>query len=276
MIRVTNQHANAVVYLRGAQVTSYQPRGQQELLWFSRTATRFSDYALGGGVPICWPWFARAPGSPLLPFHGFARISDWTLQSVKQGGDERTTIHMSMTPSEEIRLCWQEPLSAACTIVVGPTLEIELTTRNVGSRPVRFQEGFHTYFAVSDFTRIAISGLKGAAYVDHVQGVKPGTQEGDLQDIPGEIDRVYANNESMCSIVDPGMARRIVVRKAGSRSTVVWNPGQNGALGFCDFSDGDSARMICVESANAGKNWVELAPNDTHSLRVSYEVQPLD
>src|SRR5688500_9928075 len=80
-LKITTPAAEALVYLHGAHVASYLPQGFADLLWGD--PTRFLDKhgGISGGIPVCWPWFARHPSDPRATFHGFARISEWTLLS---------------------------------------------------------------------------------------------------------------------------------------------------------------------------------------------------
>jgi glucose-6-phosphate 1-epimerase len=275
VVTVTNRHASAVVSLRGAQVGSFKPAGQRELFWFSQSGAHYSQNTLGGGVPICWPWFSRHRGNPEFPRHGFARMADWTLESIEQGADDRTTLVFSLKPQDSTRIFWQEPFAVTYTIIIGPTLELDLCTRNTGSKPMRIQESYHTYFAVSDVGKVTLLGLKGSQFFDNTRGMNQFPQEGEVADISSEIDRVYGCNQADCTLVDPGYGRRIVIRNQGTQSTVVWNPGAIKAPSFHDFSATDWANMLCVESGSMWQDWVEIAPEDTHSLQVSYSIESL-
>jgi glucose-6-phosphate 1-epimerase len=275
VVTVTNRHAHALISLRGAQVQSYQPKGQRELLWFSKSDAHYTQSSLGGGIPVCWPWFSRNRGNPQFPRHGFARTADWALVSITQGADDRTTLVFSLKPQDSTQIYWQEAYVVTYTIIVGPTLELDLSTHNTSSKPMRIQEGYHTYFAVSDVRKISLLGLKGSRFFDNTREMKQFPQEGDLADIGSEIDSVYGDNHATCTLVDPGYVRRIVIRKQGSQSTVVWNPGAIKAPTFHDFSATDWANMLCVESGSMWQDWVEIAPDGTHALRVSYGIEPL-
>ena len=46
------------MYLHGAHVTSWQPRGGEEVLFVSSKSRWENGRAIRGGVPICFPWFA--------------------------------------------------------------------------------------------------------------------------------------------------------------------------------------------------------------------------
>jgi glucose-6-phosphate 1-epimerase len=70
----------------------------------------------------------------------------------------------------------------------------------------------------------------------------------------------------MCIINDPVMKRRIEVAKSGSDATVVWNPWIAKSKAMPDFGDDEWPGMVCVETVNALKHAVELAPGATHVM----------
>jgi len=90
--------------------------------------------------------------------------------------------------------------------------------------------------------------------------------------IAGETDRVYTGATGEVTIEDPGWGRRILVRKEGSATTVVWNPWIAKARAMPDFGDDEWAGMLCVETANAMSDAVTLAPGATHVMAVTIEV----
>src|SRR4051812_50103096 len=75
---VEHQAASAEVYLYGAHVTSWAPRGGRPVLWLSPSSPFRGGRAIRGGVPICFPWFGPARHDPSGVAHGFARIVYWT------------------------------------------------------------------------------------------------------------------------------------------------------------------------------------------------------
>ena len=72
-VAVRNEHAAATVYLHGAHVTHFQPKGKGPVLWMSDWSWFEPGKPIRGGVPICWPWFGPNAADPKLPGHGFAR-----------------------------------------------------------------------------------------------------------------------------------------------------------------------------------------------------------
>ena len=133
----------------------------------------------------------------------------------------------------------------------------------------------HTYFAVSDITAISVAGLKGVSYLDKVTNFSKKTQAEDPIRIASEVDRVYLDATGTVEIVDPRLGRKIVIRKQGSRSTVLWNPWITKSQQMPDFGDEEYERMVCIESGNVGPNGLKLPPGGCSTLRVELSSVPL-
>src|SRR5205085_9495095 len=95
-VSISNPAASAEVYLHGAHVTHFQPKGQQPVLYMSSTSQFKPDKAIRGGVPICWPWFGPNAADPKLPMHGFARVNEWSVESTKKIDEQRTSITLKL------------------------------------------------------------------------------------------------------------------------------------------------------------------------------------
>ena len=149
-----------------------------------------------------------------------------------------------------------------------------LEIRNTGDTAFTFEAALHTYLAVSDVRRIRVHGLENTAYLDKVAG-GPSRREGSAPlTFKGETDRVYLDTTSACTIEDRDWRRRIIVAKAGSRSTVVWNPWEEKARAMADLGEAAWTGMVCIETANAGADARALAPGDSHVLETVISVRP--
>lgn len=82
------------------------------------------------------------------------------------------------------------------------------------------------------------------------------------------IECVFIDQAGEVVIDDNGNHRRIVMKKHNSASTVVWNPGAEGAKGFADMPDDQYSRMVCVEAANALDNAYTLKAGESHSMKM--------
>jgi glucose-6-phosphate 1-epimerase len=258
--------------LQGAHVLHFQPRGQQPVLW----ASQHSFFALGrpirGGIPICWPWFGTHPTDAAKPGHGFARTSAWEILGTS-AGPEGTGIELGLTSSPATLELWPHPFSLRLRALFSAQLQVELHVHNPGDQPFSMSAALHSYFSVSQASAIAIRGLEGSSYFDKVGGT-PQRQEGPVR-ISAETDRVYQDTTAECCIEDPGLGRRILVAKQGSRSTVVWNPWVAKAARMEDFGGEEYHQMVCVETANAPPDQVTLLPGSAHCLQALIRVEPI-
>jgi glucose-6-phosphate 1-epimerase len=275
LARVTTAEAEATITLHGAHVTHWKPAGQEPALFLSERTELLPGRPIRGGVPVIFPWFGpRHDGSP-GPQHGFARTEEWELASALLAGDE---VHLTFTlaPNEASRALGYDHFRLAYRVIVGRTLTLELTVANdsgADGAPLIFEEALHTYFAVVDVREATVSGLAGTAFLDKVDGMKQKVQPEGPLGFTGRTDRVYRNTTAACAIDDAAGKRRIVVEKAGSQTTVVWNPWAEAAATIPDLADDEWPRMLCVETANAGENSVTLAPGATHSMRAVISVE---
>lgn len=272
---IANSLAEATIALQGAHVMTWQPRGQEPVLWLSRFGKFAPGKSIRGGVPICWPWFGPHAGDAKLPGHGFARTVMWEVLETRALADGATFLRFGLIETDATRTQWPHPSSAELRVTVGAELKVELVTRNTGSAPFQIGEAFHTYFHISDVAEMAIRGLEGCAYLDKVEDFARKTQQGAIV-IESEVDRVYLDTEADCLIEDRGLRRRIRIAKQNSRSTVVWNPWTEKAEKMGDFGPEGYRGMVCVESGNAADNVVTVAPGAEHGLTAVYSIETLD
>jgi glucose-6-phosphate 1-epimerase len=263
-VTVTAPAAEAHVYLHGAHVTHYRPRGGTPVLFLSNESHFAPDKPIRGGVPVIFPWFGPHPADPTKPAHGWARTRPWTLRNVTEGAD-RGGVGLTLSLGQI------DGFALTCRVRVGPELRLELEVQNVGHAPLKFGEALHTYLAVSDVRQARVEGLDGRAYLDKVDGMKRKTQSGPVT-ITGETDRVYLDTPEEVTVHDPGAGRRLTVSKEGSASTVVWNPWVEKAKKLPDFGDDEWPRMLCVETANVAENAVTIAPGRRHVMRALVRV----
>ena len=190
-------------------------------------------------------------------------------------GDADSSIEMKLIQSDATRGYWPYSSDLAIHVSLGESLKVELVTRNTGTSPILIGEALHTYFKVSDVRNIAVNGLDGCQYLDKVDGYARKRQVGAVA-FDSEIDRIYVDSAGDCMIEDPGLNRRIRIRKHDSRSTIVWNPWaeKGGRLG--DLGADGYLNMVCVESGNVADNLVSIAAGAEHRLEVIYRVERWD
>jgi glucose-6-phosphate 1-epimerase len=267
---IRTPQATAALSLHGGQLLSYVPDGFDDLLWLSPDSKRAPD-AIRGGVPVCWPYFGRQGQADDVAQHGFARNTAWTLVEATNGPDGETTIELSLPEHANT------PLRLTQTLRIGRGLTQSLTTRNTGTAPVAFTQALHTYFHVGDAQRVHVDGLDGLAYADKYDG-RDHLQSGawDLHDPrdPGRSDRIYHRVAGRYVLHDPVLRRRIDLATSGSRSLVVWNPGEQGIAAISDAPVDSWRDFVCLEAANAGEDVIELAPGEIHTLQQIVSVAP--
>ncbi|GEA88673.1 D-hexose-6-phosphate mutarotase [Cellulomonas cellasea] len=274
-LRVETPRATAQVYLHGAHVTAWQPRGHAPVLWTSAASRYEAGAPIRGGVPICFPWFGPHPDDPGAPAHGWARTTAWELLGAEEDASGDVTLELGLADSDATRAsAWPHRFTATYRVTVGAALRLELTVTNRDDADVTLTDALHTYLAVGDVRDVAVEGLEGAAYVDKVAGAG-GSADARQGDEPvrftAETDRVYASDATV-RVVDPVLGRTVTVAKDGSGSTVVWNPWVGKARAMPDFGDDEWPGTVCVEAGNVGAAAVRLAPGATHRLVQSLTV----
>lgn len=273
---VATPAAEGELYLQGAHVTNWTPRGRRPVLFVSSVSEFAPDKPIRGGVPVIFPWFGpRGEGRP-GPIHGFARILDWTVESAELRGDEGVAIGLALAPNDVTRAFGFGDFHLRFRVTFGAELTMELEVRNASAEPLSFEEGLHTYFAVGDIHQVSVSGLAGTTYIDKTDGAKRKTVGSEPLRIAKETDQVHLDTTAACFIDDPAWSRRIVVEKSGSNATVVWNPWIAKAKSLPDMADDEWTGMLCVETVNALDNAIHLAPGGTHAMRAMVRVEPRD
>jgi glucose-6-phosphate 1-epimerase len=263
--------AEAVCSLYGGQVLRYGYDEQPQIVWLGQEAQFVAGKAIRAGIPICWPWFGPHPYNSQKPAHGFARLQLWEL--LESGADsESAWIKMGLRDNEETRQIWPISFELSLLVRLGERLELSLTSTNTGDRAFQLSSALHSYFAVGAIEEIAIDGLDGVGYYDQLSRTNQ-RQVGPIR-FHEELDRIYQNTNATCSIIDPVWKRKIFVAKQGSRSTVVWNPWIEKAKRFSDFGDEDYRGMVCIETANAGSDQIDLKPQASHTLGTTIWAEP--
>jgi glucose-6-phosphate 1-epimerase len=271
---IDNAHATASICLQGAHLMTWTPKGQQPVIWLSSAAKLAPGKSIRGGVPVCWPWFGPHAKQASFPGHGFARTVLWEVIGTKALKDGGTWLAFRLLPTDATRAQWPHPCELVLQIVIGKTLDMDLGTLNTGKESITIGDALHTYFEVSDVSKVAIHGLDGIPYIDKVGGSTQKQQAGPVS-IYHEVDRIYFNTDHDCVIKDPAWQRRIRITKLGSHSTVVWNPWIEKANKMGDLGENGYLNMLCVESTNAADDVVTIAPKQEHHLWVCYSVEAL-
>ena len=272
-MHVDTPEAAATLYLQGAHLTAWQPAGFEPAILLSHK----SDFAPGkpirGGIPIVFPWFAtdtkqdRIDGHP-GPTHGFARIQDWTLESVKRAAGV-TALIFTLGPTAMSRSMGFDHFLLTLEFHIGTRLAVSMTVANLADQPLRFEEAFHTYYEVADVHEATVSGLEATPFIDKTDNFKLKPAAHQPIRFTKTEDRIYNNTVAPCILDDIAGRRRFLVSKSGSRSTVVWNAGME----MPDLGPWDWHEYVAVETANVGENAVTLAPGASSKMQLQVQLE---
>lgn len=270
---ISTPAAEADLYLQGAHLANWTPRGQRPVLFVSPKSLFGAGRAIRGGVPIIFPWFgSRSDGKP-GPAHGFARTSEWTVEGTRLRDDASVEITFALSGNDATRDLFDAAFRLRFRVTVGSGLEMELETSNDGKQPFTFEEALHTYLAVGDVRQASVSGLENTVFIDKTDGFKRKQQAGEPVRIAKETDQVHLSTRAACRVLDPVWNRSIIIEKSGSDSTVIWNPWIDKSKGMSDMETDGWKQMLCVETANAADNAVLLSPGASHTLAAKIRVE---
>ena len=274
MIRalITGPHASGTVYLHGAHVTNWTPSGERPVLYISSRSRFEPGIAIRGGVPVIFPWFGPRGGGLPGPMHGFARMVDWEVEGSQLRPDGSVELRLVLGPSNASRDLGYDAFQLQFRVAIGATLEMELAVHNLSDGPLNFEEALHTYFSVGDVHKASLTGLEGTTYVDKTAALARKETQGPIRFIK-ETDQVHLDTASTCEIHDQEWDRTVVVEKAGSQTTVVWNPWIEKNRNLADMAPDDWQGMCCVETANALDSAIVLPGGGVHRMETTIRIR---
>ncbi len=274
-LSVKAAQASAEIYFQGAHLTAWRPAiARAPVLWMSRKSVFEPGKAIRGGVPICFPWFGAHPSGPPAPPHGFARLRDWTLIHAHEEPAGAVTLEFELT-GRGVSPQWPHSFRISHRMTIGAVLRMALAVHNTDMEAFTFEEALHTYFDVDDIHDVTVSGLSDTEYIDKVAGGVRGRQPAESVRFTAETDRVFLDTRGACVVRDPGKRREITVSKAGSDTTVVWNPWIDKAKAMPDFGDDEWPGMLCVETCNVSAFARRLEAGESHTMAAVIEVHDL-
>lgn len=253
---------SARVALHGAQVMSWKPADEEEVLYLSPDAVFKEGKAIRGGIPICWPWFNAHPTNPEQPSHGIARTRFWKMVGVKESA-EGVELKFEMNAG-----IW----SAAVTVKAGESLEVILKSGNPNEIPIVVSGALHPYFAISDIEQVRVVNLEDSEFLDTTPNPPTRSKQKGPVIFTGEVDSIYDSSSSLL-LVDDLSGRTLLIEKSGSPSTVVWNPWTEKAAALADLPDDDYRKFCCVEAAIANDRAEIVIPGGSHLLRTRISVE---
>jgi glucose-6-phosphate 1-epimerase len=245
-------------------VTSWKPAGNDEVLFVSAKSRWEEGQAIRGGIPICFPWFRAKTDDPHTPAHGFVRTKTRQLDSIVED-DVGVAVIMFTESDEQTRRWWPGEFRLVHRATFGSELKLELSCRNTGKTPLRFEEALHTYNQVADVVSVRLQGLDGTRYLDNTDSNKEKSQVGEVR-IASQTDNAFQNTKNAVDLIDPKMRRRIRLQKTNSSTTVVWNPWREGASGLRDLGEHEWKQFLCVEASNIIGTAVTLAAEQERKM----------
>jgi len=263
-IQISGSRADGEMYLHGAQVTSWKPAGNDEVLFLSTTSRWQEGQAIRGGIPICFPWFRAKADDPKAPAHGFVRTKNWRLDSIVED-EAGVLVSMSTESDEQTRRWWPADFRLVHRVVFGPQLALELVCTNTGNTNLRFEEALHTYNRVADVGNVRLQGLDAVHFLDNTDLNAAKVQRGDVK-IASATDNAFIDTQHDVDLIDPELHRHIRLEKANSTTTVVWNPWREAAARLTDLGNGEWTQFLCIEASNILAASVSLAPGEEHKM----------
>jgi len=263
-VDISSPLAQGEMYLHGAHVTSWRPAGSEEVLFLSTKSRWEEGQAIRGGIPICFPWFRGKADDLHAPAHGFVRTRTWQLYSIVES-NAGVAVTMFTESDEQTRRWWPVEFRLVHRVTFGSELKLELVCINTGKTPLHFEEALHTYNRVADVGTVRLQGLDGTRFLDNADSNREKTQLGDVT-IASQTDNAFINTQNAVDLLDPKMGRRIRLEKANSKTTVVWNPWQEGASRLRDLGEGEWKQFVCVEASNIIGAAITLAQGREHTM----------
>ncbi len=258
-LSVESSFCSAKIFLQGAQLTEFTPKGKKPLIWVSQD----EDYQVGkgvrGGIPICWPWFGMSANDG-WPQHGFARTMLWRAEEVIEN-DNNIVVSFSLPMGQVNPEYWPHQSSLKVVFTLSDSLHIALVNTNTGNTAFELTQALHTYFPTAEIENTTVDGLQGANYIEFGEG--PFAQN-DIVNFARETDMVYQNTPLVQTINTPDGI--IEVGRENSSSCVLWNPWIEKSKRLSNFRDDEFHTMLCLEAANVMDDKVTLQPGESHSL----------
>lgn len=269
---ITTPAAEGEIYTQGAHLTRWTPQGKRPVIFTSSRSLYAPGKPIRGGVPVIFPWFGpRGAGLP-GPMHGFARSSEWQVQSASLSNDGKMEMTFSLHPNDAARALGFNAFRALFHVALGAELEMDLEIHNESNEPVVWEDALHTYFAIGDVHQVSVTGLENTTYLDKTDGFREKRRDAAPIRFAKETDEMYLDTRATCVIRDPAWSRRIVIEKSGSDTTVVWNPWIEKSKALSDMDPDEWPGMLCVETANAASNAITMPPGGSHRMTVVIRV----
>lgn len=238
--------ASAVIARQGGQVLSWITPDGRERLFLSEKAVFDGSFPVRGGVPVCFPQFARL-GS--LPKHGIVRTRPWQV-AAQRHGDDYALATMSIEDDAATRALWPHAFRLELTLMLeADRIDLELCVVNTGDAPFEFGGALHSYLRTVQVEDVAIEGLYGHDYRDAANGDQVVRETGTELCIDRETDRIYRNIRRPQLLRAGNLSLGIQTREF--TDVVVWNPWAEKCAALPDLPADGWRHLLCIEAALA-------------------------
>ena len=271
-LEIRGAFGNAQIFLQGAHLTGFRPRGLREMLFVSRQSHFKPGKAIRGGIPLIFPWFGPREGHPDAPMHGLVRTRAWRVLDIEVPDQGAARVVLGLESCPETLAAWPHPFKTQIEFRMDSTLRIAWRIENTGSDSFTFEQALHPYFPVADIHSARVLGLQNAHFIDKTSGGTLCTDAKQEVRFTQETDRLYLDTRAALILEDPAAQARLTVTKSGSDSSVVWNPWIEKAASLADLADDEWQNFVCVEQVNAKHNAVTLAPGAVHEMDAEYRL----
>jgi glucose-6-phosphate 1-epimerase len=151
-LTLKNAVASAEIFTHGAHIVSWKNASGDELIFVSDKAIYKPPKAIRGGIPICFPQFGDF--GPCETQHGFARNSEWTLES--DVSEDTTEVVLSLSSSEATLKVYPHTFKLKLTVKLSTSGNLITTFHavNNGTSTMPITFALHTYFATPDISQV--------------------------------------------------------------------------------------------------------------------------
>jgi glucose-6-phosphate 1-epimerase len=263
--------ASAEVYLHGGHVVSWKNRSGEELFFVSRESCFLPDRPIRGGIPIIFPQF----GGGVLPAHGIARTSEWTVAKTEVTPSGDVSLELVLASDQKTRFLWPHDFTMRIRVVLcADSLQVRLAVENSGRERFDFQAVLHTYFRVEDIRKCTVRGLEMVDLIDSLVACAKSKEMRSSIRFEEETDRIYVRTPDSLQIDDEGRGHRISIEKRGMADVVVWNPWIDKSKRMSDFGDDEYLEMVCVETGVIAVP-IRLAPGENWAGETVFSISAL-
>jgi len=257
IIKIITDKASAEVYIFGATLTSWIVEGE-ERIFLSNKSLLDGSGPIRGGIPLVFPQF-KSDLTEELPFHGFARISNWRIDSIDYSSSNKKEVSFVLTNNEikeDYLKIWPHQFELVYTVTLeGKSLSTNIKIKNTGDDKFEFNTLIHTYYHVNDLSASSVYGLMNYSYIDTTPegNYTVKVQENESVPIVKETDYIYFDVDQDTFKLQTGFKNNITVKKTNFQDCIIYNPWINKSRTLEDLGEENYPHMMCFEVGRVTK-----------------------